>query len=84
MTSTVRATSIRFDEDSFRVDLSDGRVIGVPIAWFPRVLQAAPAEREAVRISGRGLHWEALDEDVSVASLLEGFGDQTRTNLQAA
>ena len=78
MGSSVSATSVRFDEDSSWVDLSDGRVIGVPLAWFPRLLSASPEERERVRISSRGLHWEALDEDVSVAGLLAGFGDLTR------
>ena len=77
MTSSAKATSIRFDENSFWVDL-DGRVIGVALAWFPRLLQATAEDREAVRISSRGLHWEALDEDISIAGLLEGFGDQTR------
>jgi hypothetical protein len=56
----------------------DGRVIGVPLAWFPRLLQATVEQREQIRISGRGLHWEALDEDVSIAGLLAGVGDQSR------
>ena len=59
------------------VDLSDGRTIGVPLAWFPRLLQGTAEQREQVRISSRGLHWEALDEDISVAGLLAGLGDQT-------
>jgi hypothetical protein len=57
------------------VELSDGRTIGVPIAWFPRLLRATPSEREQVRLSSRGLHWEALDEDISVAGLLAGLSD---------
>jgi hypothetical protein len=60
------------------VDLSDGRVIGVPLAWFPRLLGATAEQRSQVRISSRGLHWEALDEDISIAGLLEGFGDRSR------
>jgi hypothetical protein len=71
---------VRFDEDSFWVDLSDGRVIGVPLAWFPRLLHGTAEQREQVRISSRGLHWEALDEDVSVEALLAGLGDQSTTN----
>ena len=59
------------------VDLSDGRVIGVPLAWFPRLLHSTIEQREQVRISSRGLHWEALDEDISIAGLLAGQGDQT-------
>jgi hypothetical protein len=59
------------------VDLSDGRVIGVPLAWFPRLLHSATEQREQVRISSRGLHWDALDEDISIAGLLGGQADQT-------
>jgi hypothetical protein len=62
------------------VDLSDGRTIGVPLAWFPRLLRGTAEEREQVRITSRGLHWEALDEDISVAGLLAGLGDQTASN----
>jgi hypothetical protein len=77
MNTLVSPLRIRFDEDSFWVDLSDGRVLGVPLAWFPRLLNASPEQREQVRISTRGLHWEALDEDISIAGLLAGLGDQT-------
>jgi hypothetical protein len=58
--------------------LSDGRVLGVPLAWFPRLLDASPEQRRNVEISPFGLHWEALDEDVSIAGLLAGRGDQTK------
>jgi hypothetical protein len=78
MSSSVRATSVRFDEDSFWVELSDGRTLGVPLAWFPRLLRASPAQRERVTISTRGLHWEDIDEDILVEGLLAGRGDQTR------
>jgi len=57
------------------VDLSDGRTIGVPLAWFPRLLHGSAEQREQVRISPRGLHWDALDEDISIAGLLAGLGD---------
>jgi hypothetical protein len=80
MSSLVRVTAVRFDEDSMWVDLSDGRCLGVPLAWFPRLLHATAEQLNAVRISSRGLHWEALDEDVSVAGLLAGLGDQTTGN----
>lgn len=72
---SISAESVRFDEDSMWVGLSDGRVIGVPLAWFPRLLAATPEARAAVEISAFGLHWEALDEDISVAGLLAGRGD---------
>jgi hypothetical protein len=62
------------------VELSDGRTLGVPLAWFPRLLHATPEQREQVRIGSRGLHWDALDEDISVAGLLAGLGDQTSAN----
>jgi Protein of unknown function (DUF2442) len=71
------ATAVRFDLDSMWVDLSDGRTIGVPYAWFPRLLNATPKQREAVEIGRFGLHWEAIDEDISIAGLLAGRGDQT-------
>ena len=83
MSSSVKASSVRFDEDSMWVELSDGRTLGVPLAWFPRLLHATPAQREQVEISSRGLHWEALDEDVSIAGLLAGRGDQTRAHAAA-
>ena len=78
MSSSVSATSVRFDEDSFWVELSDGRTLGVPLAWFPRLLRASPAQRERVEISTRGLHWEEIDEDILVEGLLSGRGDRTR------
>jgi hypothetical protein len=59
------------------VSLADGRVIGVPLAWFPRLLRATAEQRDQVRISSRGLHWETLDEDISISGLLAGLGDQT-------
>jgi len=71
---------VHFDADSMWVDLSDGRIIGVPLAWFPRLLRSTAEQREQVRISSRGLHWEALDEDISVAGLLAGLADQSAGN----
>lgn len=82
--SLAKATSVSFDDDNMWVTLSDGRTLGVPLAWFPRLLHATPEQREACRISSRGLHWEALDEDISVAGLLAGYGDQTRPLSTAA
>ena len=84
MISSVKAVSVSFDEDSMWVDLSDGRTLGVPLAWFPRLLRATREQREACRISSRGMHWESLDEDISVAGLLAGYGDQTRPLPNAA
>ena len=83
---SISARAVRFDENTLWVDLADGRTIGAPLAWFPRLLRAAPDQRTAVRISasGRGLHWDALDEDISVEGLLAGRGDQTKDALTAA
>jgi hypothetical protein len=78
MNSSVKATRVRFDQDSLWVELSDGRTVSVPLAWFPRLLHATAEQRELVRIRSRGLHWEALDEDISVAGLLAGEGDLTQ------
>ncbi len=84
MNSSVSATAVRFDDDSMWVELSDGRTLGVPLAWFPRLLRASPAQRRDCRISKRGLHWEALDEDISVSGLLAGRSDRTRPSVSAA
>ena len=73
----VSPKSVRFDDDSMWVDLADGRVIAVPLAWFPRLMRATPEQRANVDLSPRGLHWDELDEDVSVAGLLAGAGDMT-------
>ena len=81
---TISPEALRFDDDCMWVALEDGRTIGVPLAWFPRLLHATPAQREAYELSRLGLHWEELDEDISVAGLLAGRGDQTRTRTQAA
>jgi hypothetical protein len=66
------------------VALSDGRTIGVPLAWFPRLLDAPPEQRQAVELSRTGLHWDALDEDISIRGLLDGVGDVTRRPGRAA
>jgi Protein of unknown function (DUF2442) len=72
---TISPDRVTFDDDTMWVGLSDGRTLGVPLAWFPRLLHATKAEREAVTLSPMGLHWEALDEDVSMAGLIAGRGD---------
>ena len=74
------AKRLHFDPDTMWVDLVDGRQLGVPLAYFPRLLRAAPEQREKYVISGggTGLHWDDLDEDISVPALLMGIGDRTR------
>ena len=83
---SISAESLRFDEHTMWVDLADGRTIGVPLAWFPRLLRATAEQRQHYRISaaGSGLHWDELDEDISVAGLLEGRGDMTHQHPSAA
>jgi hypothetical protein len=84
MNSSAKAKRVRCDRDTLWVELADGRTLGVPLAWFPRLLRASPAQRKAVRISNRGLHWDALDEDISIAGLLAGRGDQSKPRPAAA
>ena len=81
---SISPTAVRFDEHTMWVDLTDGRTLGVPLAWFPRLLHATPAERERVQLSRVGLHWEGIDEDISIAGLLAGRGDVTRRPEQVA
>jgi hypothetical protein len=68
------ATDIQVSEDTLSVELNDGRTISVPLAWFPRLTEANEPERNHWRLIGRGegIHWPDLDEDISVASLIEG------------
>lgn len=84
MTFSPEPMAVRFDEDSFWVDLDDGRTLGIPLAWFPRLLHSKPEQREKVELSRDGLHWDELDEDISIAGLLAGRGDQTATRKAAA
>lgn len=73
------AKDVHFDADMMWVDLVDGRQLGVPLAYFPRLLHASLDQRAQVIISGggTGLHWDDLDEDILVRALLMGQGDQT-------
>ena len=75
---TTSPKAVRFDEDTLWVSLSDGRTIAAPLAWFPRLLEAAPEQLAQVELSKGGLHWDALDEDISVAGLLAGQPDLSR------
>ncbi len=60
--------------DTLCVDLTDGRSISVPLAWFPRLQYSTPEERNNWRLiaGGHGIHWEDIDEDISVEGLLAG------------
>ena len=81
---SISAESVRFDDVQMWVALSDGRVIGVPLAWFPRLMKAGASERLEVEISQFGLHWPKLDEDISLEELLAGRGDQGVVGGEAA
>lgn len=73
------AKKVTFDTDNMWVELLDGRHLGVPLAYFPRLAEAKSSDRKKYVISGggRGLHWESLDEDISVSGLLKGRVDRT-------
>jgi hypothetical protein len=68
------ALSVTATDDALVVDLDDGRTLSVPLAWYPRLLHGAAAERANWRLIGRGegIHWPDLDEDVSTEGLLAG------------
>lgn len=74
---TISATEIKFDDDTMWVSLDDGRTLGVPLAWFPRLLFASAEQRQKFEMSPGGIHWDTLDEDISIAGLLEGRGDRS-------
>ncbi len=81
---TTAASAVRFDDDSLWLDLADGHVVGVPLTWFPRLLAATPDQRAGFELSARGIHWEALDEDISIDGLLAGHGDLRPTSPLAS
>ncbi len=80
------AKAVSFDANIMWVDFVDGRKLGVPLAYFPRLLNATPTQRDHYEISGggSGLHWDEINEDISVENLLLGIGDRTRSPLMAA
>jgi hypothetical protein len=72
--TTALVESVSFDDDLMHLALTDGRVLSVPIVWFPVLYEATPEQRAKYEIGGGGvsLHWPELDEDLSVANLLAG------------
>ena len=77
--STALAKAVEFDESMMRVTFTDGRVLCVPLAWFPSLLAASPEQRARCEIGGGGigLHWPDLDEDLSIAGLMAGVDTQS-------
>jgi hypothetical protein len=71
---SVRAQQVVVTADTLSVDLTDGRTIAVPLAWYPRLVHGTPEERSHWRFigQGEGIHWPDLDEDISVENLLSG------------
>ena len=72
--SDERVLDVRFDEGSVIVDLMDGRTISAPLAWYPRLLRATAEQRGGWEKAGAGygIHWPAIDEDLSTEGLLRG------------
>ncbi|MCI0551360.1 MAG: DUF2442 domain-containing protein [Anaerolineae bacterium] len=66
--------NVTVTEDSLTVDLSDGRTLSVPLTWFPRLMHGTPEERNNWRLigDGEGIHWQDIDEDISVENLILG------------
>ena len=82
---TPTAIRVEISDDTLSVELSDGRAIAVPLVWFPRLVHGTAQERNHWRLigQGQGIHWPDLDEDISVASLLEGKPSaEGQTSLQ--
>ncbi len=68
------AQHVHIDDEALTVDLTDGRTVSVPLAWYPRLLHGSSEERSHWRLIGRGegIHWPDLDEDLSMEGLLAG------------
>ena len=84
MTFSPSPTAVRFDDAQMWVELEDGRTLGIPLVWFPRLLHATPAQRDAFFLSPDGIHWDEIDGDISVAGLIAGRGDLTKARKVAA
>lgn len=82
----VAARGVRFEGERLVVELSDGRAIAAPLAWFPRLLNASLEEREKWTLGGAGIgiHWPAIDEDLAVEGLLRGEKAPNGTKFTAA
>jgi len=82
LTFEASASRVWFDRENMWVSLTDGRQLSIPLTYFPRLLNATSEQKEKYEISGGGvgLHWEEIDEDISVPGLL--LGDKDRTHYQ--
>ncbi len=79
LTFEANATKIWFDKENMWVALTDGRQLSIPLVYFPRLLNASPEQRKNYELSGggTGIHWEGIDEDISVPGLILGNKDLT-------
>ena len=79
LTFEANATKIWFDQENMWVALTDGRQLSIPLVYFPRLLHATPEQRNHYELSGggTGIHWEEIDEDLSVPGLILGNKDFT-------
>jgi hypothetical protein len=84
MSISVQANNVEFSNEQMWIHLDDGRVVGVPLAWYPRLLHGSEEDRAKVWITPSGLHWDELDEDISIAGILAGRGDTTLGRSRAA
>ncbi|MCR4321909.1 MAG: DUF2442 domain-containing protein [Candidatus Brocadiaceae bacterium] len=77
LTFEANATKVWFDKENMWIVLTDGRQLSVPLVYFPRLLNATPEQRNNYELSGvgTGIHWEEIDEDISVPGLLLGNKD---------
>lgn len=75
------ATDVKVTGEALVVALRDGRVVSVPLSWYPRLATATPGERRRWELIGPGIgiHWPLIDEDVSVEALLAGQGSNEST-----
>lgn len=76
--TTALAKAVKFKDEMLEVHLTDGRIVSVPVIWFPLLHEATAEQREQYEIGGGGisLHWPEIDEDISVAGLLAGADEQ--------
>jgi hypothetical protein len=79
-TETPTAKNVKVTADTLIVELRDGRTVSVPLSWYPRLSEGTPSERRRWELIGPGIgiHWPALDEDISVEALLLGLASNER------
>jgi len=85
LTAAAAAKRVWFDEANIWLELTDGRQLSVPLAYFPRLLHATKEALQRFELSGggTGIHWDELDEDISVEGLLLGIGDRTKPKVKS-